>query len=319
MGEPAPPPPEPPAESAYALPAADSAQTNEWQRRVLLGTSGWMPRILATLATFAAPLQQCVTGDPSAIKVEWIDDSGAGRHLGSVKHYVNHFGIDKDTIKSAAYPPSQKVWFYTGGGDGKKASLALATKSDLWGECEQHLLDDCPEARSSYFLVDTLQRPRIHWPGSLPFYIKDASKAKLVCPEWNKIYADRVDENVPIFSDTITLGDSVNALPAAPADEEGAAAPDAEPEVAVPADGQGSEVAAEPPPQPVAERESRSERLRREATSAKHLMTHYPKNPYCQWCQRGRMCSARSRRKAADPDILPEQEPPTRFGQELAD
>ena len=143
-----------------------------------------MPRILATLATFAAPVQQCLSGDPSAIKVEWIDDSGAGRHLGSVKHYVKHFGIDENVITNAAHKPSREVSFYTGGGDGKKAKLALGTHSNTWGECEQHLLDDCPDVRSSYLLVENLQRPRVHWPGSLPFYIKDASKAQLICPEW---------------------------------------------------------------------------------------------------------------------------------------
>ena len=108
-----------------------------------------------------------MTGDPSALKVEWIDDTGAGRHLGSIKHYVKHFGIDKNTVLSAADKPSQKVSFYTGGGDGKKARLALNFSSELWGECEQHLLEDCPDVRSSHLLVEGLKRPRIHWPGEL--------------------------------------------------------------------------------------------------------------------------------------------------------
>ena len=331
-GESATPPPAPAAVEVLALPAADSAPTNDWQRRVLLGTRGWMPRILATLATFAAPVQQCLSGDPSAIKVEWIDDSGAGRHLGSIKHYVKHFGIDEDVIKNAAQPPSQAVSFYTGGGDGKKAKLALGTQSDVWGECEQHLLDDCPDVRSSFLLVETLQRPRVHWPGSLPFYIKDASKATLTCPEWNKIYADRVDENVPIFSDTITIGATAAALPASA--EEEAAPPEVDkpggpsseivepegvlPEIAPLPGDQGGEVGIPPPPEPVGERLSREERLRKEANSPDHLRWHFPKNQFCQWCQRGRLTSARFRRKPADPDVVPEEEPPKAFGEKMS-
>jgi len=47
-------------------------------------------------------------------------------------------------------------------------------------------------------------------------------------------------------------------------------------------------------------------------------MTHYPKNPFCEWCQRGRMCSARVRRKAADPDVVPEGFQPTAHGQHMS-
>ena len=209
--------------------------------------------------------------------------------------------------------------FYTGGGDGKKARLALNFSSELWGECEQHLLEDCPDVRSSHLLVEGLQRPRIHWPGELPYYIKDLTKAKVICPESNRIYADRIDENVPIFSDTIFFDGVAKALPAAPAEEEPVAPSPASADAVVPAADQGGEaVAVPPPPAPHPESLSREDRLRLEATSPEHLMTHFPKNPYCQWCQRGRMCSARVRRKPADADIVPDKEPPTAFGQEMS-
>ena len=64
-------------------------------------------------------------------------------------------------------------------------------------------------------LVEELQGPRIHWPGQLPYYIKDVTKAKVICAESNKIYADRIDENVPIFTDTITIDPGAFAMPAA--------------------------------------------------------------------------------------------------------
>ena len=214
--------------------------------------------------------------------------------------------------------------FYTGGGDNKKASLALTHSSDTWGVCEQHLLDNCPDVRSSGLLVESLQRPRIHWPGQLPYYIRDISQAQVVCTEDNKIYADRVEENVPIFKDIITLTPDVAAATAAAAAEPEpgeAQEPQGDdpvaPEAAGPlAEDQGGEAVAVPPP-PDPPGESREERLRAEAKSAKHLMCHYPKNPYCEWCQRGRMTSATVRRKP-NPDIIPERPPPTARFEEMS-
>ena len=299
--------PPPVAVGVYATPAADSASVNEWQRKVLLATRGWMPRILATIASVVAPLQACIAGAPNTFRVEWLDDTGAGRHLSSIKHYQKHFGIDADIIKEAAHEPSQALSFYTGGGDNKSAALALTSYSDTWGVCEQHLLADCPDVRSSGLLVEDLQRPRIHWPGELPYYIRDMSKAKVICEESNKIYADRVDENVPVFVDEITISPSTAALPfaAAGVDAEGLdpgaeAEPEGVPAVLPPAappeaedqggegsapppsgDGQGGEDVIPPPPDPPAEEpEGRAARLKAESVSPLHLMTHYPKNPF---------------------------------------
>ena len=39
------------------------------------------------------------------------------------------------------------------------------------------------------------------------------------------------------------------------------------------------------------------ERLAEIATSTDHLVSHFPKNPYCEFCQRARMTAKRVRRK----------------------
>ena len=48
-------------------------------------------------------------------------------------------------------------------------------------------------------------------------------------------------------------------------------------------------------------------RVKEEATSLKHLMTHFPKNPYCKACQRAKMRRKRAVSQKVDPV-------PTRFG-----
>ena len=99
--------------------------------------------MLATIASVVPPLHTCVEGAPNIYRVELLDDTGAGRHLGSIKQ------VPEGCIKQFATKPCRAMSFYTGGGDGKKAALALNFNSDAWGACEQHLLADCPDVRRS--------------------------------------------------------------------------------------------------------------------------------------------------------------------------
>ena len=277
------------------------------------------------------------------IACEWIDDTGAGRHLSSIKHIARYFGVSPETVLKWAHNPSEDISFYTGGGSDKKAKLALTTVSTEWGNNELRLLDDCPEVRSSGLIVEELDRPRIHWPGDAPYYVRDKKLGQVVCPEWNRIYPVRVEENVPIFSDEVVYADpeevpalllernwlpffsdeavyanpeEVRTLPAPPEDEAPGGEPPA-PAAPPPADGEGAgiAIAPPPPPPPPAHLDSLIERKRKEATSAEHLRTHFPKNPFCEWCQRGRMTSLRMRRRRQDPDVLPEQPLPTKVGE----
>jgi len=257
-----------------------------------------------------------------SIALEWIDDTGAGRHLSSIKHIARYFGVSPETVLKWAHAPSENISFYTGGGSDKKAKLALTIISKVWGRGELRLLDDCPEVRSSGMIVEDLDRPRIHWPGDAPYYVRDKAHCQVVCPEWNRIYPVKVEENVPIFADEVvyTNPGPVHALPAPPVDE----APGGEPPApAAPplADGEGAGIAVAPPPPPPpppAHLDSLIERKRKEATSAEHLRTHFPKNPFCEWCQRGRVTSPRMRRRRQDPDVLPEQPLPAKVGERIS-
>ena len=45
--------------------------------------------------------------------------------------------------------------------------------------------------------------------------------------------------------------------------------------------------------------------LKAEATSLRHLMTHFPKNPHCSACMRAKMCAKSAPVRKHDPDDAP--------------
>ena len=52
--------------------------------------------------------------------------------------------------------------------------------------------------------------------------------------------------------------------------------------------------------------QSRAERLQKEATSVEHLLTHLPKNPFCDTCQRAKLFRQQARRQDPDDRMQPE-------------
>ena len=91
------------------------------------------------------------------------------------------------------------------------------------------------------------------------------------------------------------------------------------PEAPEPAPPQEPEPPLPPPaiPPPGEDDRSREERLRAEATSEKHLRTHFPKNPYCKICSVAKTTSARVAKK---PDTKADDhiDAPTKPFQQLA-
>ena len=71
------------------------------------------------------------------------------------------------------------------------------------------MLKDSPAAMSTGQVVNQQRRPHVWLPGSLPFYVTDPSRLKVICPLRYRLYADRIEENVPIFRETVRLGDHV--------------------------------------------------------------------------------------------------------------
>ena len=213
-------------------------------------------------------------------EVEWIGDTGAGRNLSSLKQLPPE--VEK-FVGDSKHP----VNFSTGGGvkDGGKSvglNAGLAKGNELF------LLKNCPSALSTGLQVADHKRPFLWLLDQLPFFIK-ADRVKdcvFHIPEDAKIKADRIEENVPIFKDIVSVsyalpGTAIEAAPAPHVDHaDELAAAQAEPV--------GQEVIEGlPAPEPEEDEISISnrERLKAEATSSSHLVSHFPKNPFCETCK----------------------------------
>jgi hypothetical protein len=163
------------------------------------------------------------------------------------------------------------VDFSTGGGEhGSKRTIGF--HSTTWGDSSTYLLESCPLVRSQGLNVNGLNRPYIWLPNHKPFYVLDPTKLKIECDESNKLYADRVQENVPYFKETVTLTpglvSTLSPEELNQAAEEEILQGDVDPMVAHATDGED-----------IVELAPRFQRLQAEVRSAKHLLSHFPKNP----------------------------------------
>ena len=140
---------------------------------------------------------------PKTYEIEWVDDSGAGRHIGSAEGLIRQ-GIPEHLITKFTQPTSDAITFATGGGK-RFGARTIGFHSDRWGTSNTYLLKSCPLVRSQGMNVNDLNRPYIWLPGQKPFYVLDASKLTIKCEESNKMYAHKVVENVPHFKEKVTL------------------------------------------------------------------------------------------------------------------
>ena len=197
--------------------------------------------------------------------------------------------------------------------------------------------------------------PFIWFPSQLP-YLVEADRVQDIIyhvPESAKIFADRVQENVPIIAMPASTGGSSSSrdlpveapvpLPGPPRREtlehEPMRRPDdlprsEEPLVLKGADvphfGAGDDeiIMAKEPSKEEADKALDSEdeelnpwtpsvrdKLQAESKTLKHALTHFPKNRYCEVCRRAKM-TARYHRKR-DLEVDPEEAPPLHYGHQL--
>ena len=99
----------------------------------------------------------------------------------------------------------ERLQFSTGGGT-RSGSQAVSMKGDLLGDNVFYSLKECPPALSAGIQVNEHKRPWIWFPDQLPFFVKADRVQDLTffCPESAKIYADRIQENVPILREPVT-------------------------------------------------------------------------------------------------------------------
>ena len=185
------------------------------------------------------------------------------------------------------------------------------------------------------------------FPNQLPFFIQShrLSDVTFHCQESAKIYVDRVEQNVPILSESVEClampaeasGESASAMPAGEKSSSSGVKPFPAPpkvdrpvsvpeetskdlvkadesdyEPSIKADSQGGKVGDVGAPDDL--HTSEDESSQEVVKTLNHSLTHYPKSKHCEVCMRAKMTS-RYHRKRGDPD--PDETPPLHFGHML--
>ena len=206
----------------------------------------------------------------------------------------------------------ESLKFHTGGGT-LKSSDSIGLCDDIFGDSNHFILSGCPFVRSVGVDVQESGFGFVWLPGQLPFYVKDPSQCVFTCEESDKIYSSRVSENVPFFRSNFNF---IPGLPVVPDEGQGDVEPSLEEQFADIIEGQGgdrSEVEQNPMPR----LPERALAARLDALSVEHHMTHLPKNPLCDICNRARLYPKRIRsRRIADPEE--DIEAPEKFGEQVA-
>ena len=345
---------------SHAASAKSSAPKPSAEAKSKPKASGPSPKVAAAVALVTA-LSSVARPSQAFGTLEWAADSGAGRHL--ISHEaLRDQGFGEPRYGNFLNQSHENLRFSTGGGQ-RKSSQALGVRdhAGVFGDANHFVLDSCPCVRSVG--LDVKDGFGFAWfPGQLPFYIKDCSKISLCCAEDNKIFANRVSENVPFFSMNF---DFIPGMPAKavadPGDIEVLTPPELAMEPVVSAVEPGLEGGAESssvadievftPPElamePVvsavepgleggAESSSIAAKVREvapdvplpklpestvharaEAVSIKHRISHFPKHPLCDICNRAKLFSKRVKsHRVHDPESdLPV---PTAFGEQIA-
>lgn len=248
-------------------------------------------------------------------EIEWIADSGAGRDLGSQRAFLEQ-GLSRNSINTHTVGTAP-IRFETGNGT-YTSSTCVELEGSTFGQAKYSMMDDCPIVRSLGQIVSS-GRPFVWMPDQLPFFANSTNDVQIAADESQIHYANRVDDFVPIFKETLKTSASralagpeeIAAIEVEPAADE-PEPPLPPPEVpAGGSDADSEAVDEEPLP--------RAQRLQAEARSIRHRMSHIPKNPYCDVCKRAGMYRRKVTRHRHDP--LADRgalEEVTKFGQRIA-
>ena len=286
--------------------------------------------IVAALSSMVSPVDGFL---------EFAADSGAGRHLIS-QEALTLQGVGQDAVEPFLRTAGESLKFHTGGGEKhSNLSLGLGSVSGEFAQANHFVLPGCPFVRS--IGQDVSDGMGFVWlPNQTPYYVKKGAYVQVECEDSDKIFASRIHEHVPFFNHRFSLIPGVPGEVEEPEDFvvetppelaepalEAVEVPDLRP-VEAPVDGSGdrSSRVAEfvelgpddaPMPRLPVELPVRAIEARASALSIDHQLTHYPKNPTCDVCNRARLYSKRvkSHRVADEASDLPK---PDAFGQQLA-
>ena len=234
-------------------------------------------------------------GSSGHTPVIWVADTGSGNHL------AGRAGLSKQA-KGCIMKSNSGLRLATANGVIDANAVLDLYVPEMGVKARVLVLDNSPNVISVGRLVeDSLYE--FHWrPGEAWFTSPDGRK--LSCRVHN--YVPLIEGSaVPMLGDSIAAerGSSANV---AEVSVKFSCDDDAEGVKAVPADevrdagDQGGD------PDVVCEEVKPTDaRLKREAASLQHLLTHYPKNPYCKWCSEGKAFQKPARRRRPVIDEVP--------------
>ena len=279
--------------------------------------SAWPATVTAPSfqSSTATPALQSSIVTPSCYEVEWIADSGAGRGLGSSESLLAA-GIPSALIQGNLVRSAEPIDFATGGGR-RTGSTTIGLHGDIFGRTNTYMLgSSCPLVRSLGQVVEEAGMPFIWLPGGLPYFAASADAIQIACDEAERVYASRVEQNVPIFKERVQIvpglpasaGSSSPAgpvsAPIAPSDVPRAAAPPERPDHPSDADSEGGV-------------DAMSEELKL-ARSVEHRLAHFPKSLHCPACKIAKCYRKRIARSRPDPLAERGLDPVTHFGERIA-
>lgn len=144
-------------------------------------------------------------------RIELIADSGAGRDLCSERALLQQ-GFTKGMFDhhSNEVEPTK---FETGNGTFVSNSC-ISLDGSSFGKASFHVMSDCPLVRSLGKIVQNDNKPFVWLPGELPFFADSIDSVQIVADESQIIRADRVEDGVPIFSESVDAAKGSYALAA---------------------------------------------------------------------------------------------------------
>ena len=131
------------------------------------------------------------------IATEYINDSGAGRHIASERAFLQH-GVPKFVMSQVLRPSAQNIQLDTGGGL-KGCGTPIGVESNLFGnKGEIYCLKDGQAAMSQGIIVNERNMPHVWQKGSLPWHCTHPEHLRIVCLKKYNTYAERLEDNARI-------------------------------------------------------------------------------------------------------------------------
>ena len=159
------------------------------------GKAGPIAKAMAALVAAASLCKPTARSGP-VFSVERAADTAAGRHLGSHQALLEQ-GFSSSAFQSCLRATDNPVTFSAGSGP-QHGVQTLSLNCNNMPEANHYFLEPCPIFQSTSLDVES-GKVFVWIPGSLPFFVSDASQLRITCPEELEHYAVRLDEHVPIF------------------------------------------------------------------------------------------------------------------------